>query len=64
MCRFLSPSTDRMRLIFKIVIGNITEIYKKILSWLTSREIDLLQVIGGGGNPQAIIKEKKNIWPL
>ena len=57
MCRFLSPSTDRMMLMFSDMCSylqdcnsNIAEIYKKILSWLTSRGIDLLQVIGGGGS--------------
>ena len=73
MCRFLSPSTDRMRLMFSDTViissicnSNIAEIYKKILSWLTSRGIDLFQVIWGGGGfwvkPQPIIKEKNKIF--
>ena len=51
--------------IFKIVIVISQRSIKKILSWLTSRGIDLLQVTGGGGvwvNPQAIIKEKNKIF--
>ena len=48
--------------------SNITEIYKKILSCLTSRGIDLLQVTGGGGGGSELIprqlSKKKNIWPL
>ena len=69
MCRFLSPSTDRMRLMFSDTViissicnSNIAEIYKKILSWLTSRGIDLFQVIWGGGgselNPSQLSKKK------
>ena len=56
MCRFLSPSTDGMRLMFSDTViissrcnSNIAGTYKKIFSWLTSRGIDLLEVIGGGG---------------
>ena len=57
-------------IISSICNSNIAEIYKKILSWLTSRGIDLFQVIWGGGggselNPSQLSKKKiKYFGPL